>query len=152
MPRKSETETVNEAEKPDVVLRTELPPGVEPGESLDPKENPRVGEQDLPVEERTDGRTDGIRHDQMEGVQVAYQDNPLNPDEEIERNLENPPNSAVRTARRDAANTRTRRQAVEDDRISPRTRAEMDRGRELAGRYAPASDTTKRRRATKAGE
>lgn len=98
-----------------------LPPGVEPGESLDPKENPRVGEQDLPVEERTDGRTeDGTRYDQMDGVQAAHWDNDLSVEEEIKRNKEHNPQVADRRH------------------LSKRTQDEISRGKDaLGGRKAP---------------
>lgn len=93
----------------------------------DPDQDPRVGEQNLPPDERIDGYTDGVRHDQMEGVQSAAQREELDQDQLIDENLENPPNRAALEDRQFVE----RRDRGEH--VSPKTQEEMDRGADALG-------------------
>lgn len=124
-------------------LPARLPPGVEPDESKDPKENPKVGPQDLTTEERADlslenpdmgksyGYIEGERVDQMDGAQAAHWNNDLDVDEQVQRNIENPPN----LDRADYLVGGQRRRFE-----STRTQEEMDAGkRALEGRRAKAT-------------
>lgn len=92
----------------------------------DPKEDPRVGEQNVPPDERVDGYTDGVRHDQMEGVQSASQLNELDKDALIDENLANPPNREVLEDRQFV-------ERAAPDHISPRTKEEMEAGKKALG-------------------
>lgn len=91
--RLDEEETRREREG----LVTDLPPGVKPGESLDPKVNPKVGPQDLSSDDRAKigkdyGYIDGTRMDQMQGVQSAQWPNDVDEDDMLELNRIDPPN------------------------------------------------------------
>jgi hypothetical protein len=99
-------------------------------DTLDPKEaakqDPRIGPQDVPLEERDEvqgsGVTAGIRHDQMQGVQSAAWINDLDEEEILEEQLRNPANTAVAADRELAA------AILGEQEVSPKTEAEMERG------------------------
>ncbi len=115
----------------DITMRT-LPRGVNPEEdSLDPLVNKKLGEQDLPVHLKSDGRTNGIRHDQMEGVQSAFENNGLDPEEQLEVNLNDPVNLGVREVQ--LANAPHGLGPDDDIPVTPRTREEMEAGKKAIG-------------------
>lgn len=122
----------------------------------DPDKDPRVGEQNVPPEERIDGYTDGVRHDQMEGVQSAAQREELDQDQLIDENLKNPPNRAALEDRQYVE----REEVRADGYVSPKTQEEMNAGKKAIGHYgkrtesemtrAQAKDTEARQKAAHA--
>ena len=124
----------------DITVR-DVPRGVDPEkDSMDPFENKKLGEQDLPIHLKSDGRTDGVRWDQMEGVQSAFENNALDPEEMIEDNLANPVRLETRMER--APYQAYGLEMGDDIPVSPRTQEEMNAGKNALGNGGFGSQTS----------